>query len=151
MAKKIVILEDNAERKALMAQCLQDRFYQFERRFFDEAGTMVDFLKMNLQETILISLDHDLEIIEGKEGRMVDPGTGREVANFLAAQAPVCPIVLHSTNSAAVAGMKAVLDEAGWEIYRVVPCADTERIRTDWFRAVRKAIVKPARAMEKQS
>ena len=35
VAKKIVILEDNAERQAVMRACIADRFYTFDAHFFD--------------------------------------------------------------------------------------------------------------------
>src|SRR5439155_8920756 len=109
MAKKIAILEDNEERKAAMLHCLEDKFYQFEKRFFDGPAEMLEFLKLYLPETIAISLDHDLELIPSPGGKMFDPGSGREVADFLAQQLPTCPVIIHTSNSSAAAGMEMVL------------------------------------------
>jgi Cyclic-phosphate processing Receiver domain len=143
MAMKIVILEDNDERQAEMRRCLQDRFHQYELVFFADAAAMVDYLATRLDDTIAICLDHDLELIPDGQGRPLDPGTGRVVADFLASQSPRCPVVIHTSNSAAAVGMEMVLQEAGWKTYRVLPMNDLEWITTDWFRSVRRAIVGP--------
>ena len=145
MAMKIVILEDNEERRAAMRRCLEDRFYQYEARFFDDATVMRAYLEANLSDTIVISLDHDLELKPNPGGGLTDPGTGRDVADHLARRAPACPVVIHTTNSPAAAGMEAVLQGTGWETCRVLPFDDLDWIPTEWFRSIRRAIVGPLR------
>ena len=61
------------------------------------------------------------------------------------AYAVVCPVVIHTSNSQAALGMELVLKDAGWKTRRVVPFADTDWIQTDWFPAIRRAIVGPVR------
>jgi CheY-like chemotaxis protein len=146
MRMKIAILEDNLERQEVMRACIADRFYMYETRFFDDAFAMIEFLKLHLFDCLVIALDHDLELKTGVDGRCVDTGTGRDVADFLAANKPVCPVIIHSTNTDAVVGMKMALHDAGWKTRRVVPEAGTEWIRTSWFRALRRAIVGPVNA-----
>jgi CheY-like chemotaxis protein len=143
MAMKIVILEDNKDRQEIMRACLADRFYQYDAHFFDNSGEMIRFLDEYLPETLVISLDHDLDLKPGPDGRCIDPGTGREVADFLAAKEPTCPVILHTTNTDAAFGMKTVLRDAGWKTRRVVPFDDLRWIETDWFFAIRRAIVGP--------
>ena len=143
MARKIAILEDNADRQAVMRRCLADRFYTFDAHFFDEAGEMIRFLDRHLTETLVISLDNDLELKPGPYGRMIDPGSGVEVAEHLARKPAGCPVVIHTTNNAAAEAMKAALGAAGWRTRRVVPFDDTNWIESDWFFAVRRAIVGP--------
>jgi hypothetical protein len=145
MAPKIAILEDNKDRAAVMRDRLADRFRQYEVRVFDESATMIRFLGEYLADTVVISLDHDLEMIPGPDGHCTDPGTGREVADFLAGRKPACPVILHTTNSDAAAGMEMVLRDARWKTRRVVPFGDLEWIDTLWFPAVRRAIVGPVR------
>jgi len=145
MPMKIVILEDNEERRDAMQACLADRFDQYELRFFEEPAVMTEYLRGNLPETILVSLDHDLDLRPGKtDGKWRDPGTGRDVADFLALQEPTCPVVIHTSNCAAAVGMEQVLREAGWRTHGVAPCDDLEWIPTVWFRTVRHAIVASA-------
>ena len=141
---KILVLEDNADRQAAMKRCLEDRFYQFEAGFFDDAREMTEYLDSHLDETILISLDHDLELKSNGAGDTLDPGTGREVADYLARHRPVCPVIIHTTNAPAAAGMEMVLQENKWETRRVAPFGDLEWIPTQWFRNVRQAIVATA-------
>src|SRR5205807_493196 len=114
-------------------------------KIFDEAGTMVRFLVQHLAETLVISLDHDLELKPGPHGRCIDPGTGREVAEYLAKQKPVCPVIIHTTNSQAALGMEMLLKEAHWKTRRVVPFDDMQWLETAWFPAIRRAIVGPVR------
>ena len=146
MAKKIVILEDNADRRAAMQRCLQDRFYQFDMVFFDAAKPMQDYCENHLDETLVIGLDHDLEMQPDSFGRCCDLGTGREVANYLAGKKPVCPIVIHTSNASAAIGMEIVLQDARWETLRVLPADDLEWIPTQRFRTIRRAIVGSTRS-----
>src|SRR5262245_11343622 len=148
MAMKIAILEDNEERQAVMRACLADRFYQYDSRIFDDSAEMIRFLAVHLVDTLAISLDHDLELKPGPKGRCIDPGTGREVADFLAGREPVCPVIIHTTNSQAAAGMVMVLREARWKTRRVLPFDDLSWIEADWFPAIRRAIVGPIRRQE---
>src|ERR1700730_1675146 len=140
MAMKIVILEDNSDRQTVMRACLADRFYQYDGHFFDKAADMIRFLGEHFSDTLVIALDHDLDLKPGPDGRCIDTGTGREVADFLAQKPPTCPVILHTTNSAAAVGMKAVLRDAGWKTRCVVPFDDMRWIETDWFVAIRRAI-----------
>ncbi len=141
MPKKILILEDNPERKAAMQKCLQDRFYQFEVVFFDTAKAMLGYCEKHLSEAILLVLDHDLELLPPVNGKCIDPGTGRQVADYLAGKKPVCPVVIHTSNGPAGDGMEMVLRDARWITHRVVPADDLEWVPTTWFRTVRRAIV----------
>lgn len=143
MARQIAILEDNADRQAVMRRCLADRFYTFDAHFFDEAREMIRFLDRHLADTLVISLDNDLELKPGPCGRMIDPGSGVEVAEYLAGQAAVCPVVIHTTNTTAAEAMTAALAAAGWPTRRVVPFDDMAWIESDWFFAIRRAIVGP--------
>jgi DNA-binding NarL/FixJ family response regulator len=145
MAGKIVILEDNEGRTAAMRRCLRDHFPQLEARFFAEPVEMIDYLQSHLSETVAICLDHDLELIPGPDGKLIDPGTGRDVADYLARQTPACPVVIHTTNSTAGTGMEVVLREARWQTRRVSPFGDLEWIPAQWLRAVRRALAEPSR------
>jgi hypothetical protein len=112
MPMKIVILEDNAERQVEMRRCLADRFQQFDIRFFAVTAEMLAYLRGHLEESLVISLDHDLDLLPGENGKWIDPGTGREVSDYLATCSPICPIIIHTTNAPAAAGMEFVLQEA---------------------------------------
>jgi len=147
--KKIVILEDNKPRRDVMRDCVRDRFHQFELVFFDDAAEMRTYLETNLRDTLIISLDHDLEMKPQENGELKDPGTGREVADFLAAQTPSCPIIIASTNTTAADSMDYLLRDAHWETHRVYPWGDLEWISTQWFKTLRNAIVSTAKPRDK--
>lgn len=142
---RILILEDDLERQRVMRACLDDRFPQYAARFFATASAMIEYIsRHDVDELLLISLDHDLEPIDGSTGE--GPGTGRDVADCLAERRPRCPVIIHTTNAPAAVGMQAVLADAGWTTIRVAPY-DAERwIRESWFRAARNAIVDAAGA-----
>ena len=141
---KIIVLEDNAERRAAMSECLRERLYTFDAEFFSEPAETIEHLRGQLDNAILISLDHDMELIADDNGCLRDPGTGRKVADFLAERAAVCPVVIHSTNSAAAIGMEQVLADAGWSVSRVAPYGDLEWVHEAWLPAVRHAILTQA-------
>jgi len=145
VAMKIVILEDNADRQAVMRACVADRFYTFDACFFDNAPETIRYLAANLADTLVVSLDNDLDMKPGPDGGMIDSGEGRQVAEFLAGHAPVCPVVIHTTNAPAAEAMLESLRGAGWKTRRVVPFDDTAWIASAWFPAVRRAIVGPVR------
>lgn len=138
---KILILEDDVGHCDAMRDCLADRFPQFEVLVAPTAPEMRRMIGVHLDDTLLIALDHDLELVELDDGRLQESGTGREIADLLAERNPVCPVVIHSTNSPAAIGMQMVLDDAGWDTHRVLPFGDLEWIPTIWFRTVRDAIV----------
>lgn len=140
---KIVILEDNAERRAAMRAIIADHFSAFDTHFFDESAAMIAFLEANLADTIAISLDNDLDMKPGPDGRSIDVGEGRQVAEFLGARAPVCPVVIATTNAGAAVAMTETLRAARWKTRRVVPFDDTAWVATDWFPAMRRAIGGP--------
>ena len=139
MQHAIFILEDNAERLAAMRDLLADKFPFFEVRAFAASRPAIDWLRANLVRTVCIALDHDLEPLPSEPWD--DPGTGRDVAEFLTNQVPHCPIVVHTTNAQASVAMEAMLDEAGWSVVRVLPYGDLEWIAEAWLPLVRNSIV----------
>lgn len=143
MPLKIAILEDNHDRQAGMQAWLNDRLYMYEHVFFDEAAPCIQWLKANLAETLLISLDHDLDLKPSGDGRWLDPGTGRDVVDYLAGQPASCPIIIHSTNTNAVAGMESELTAAGWRVVKVLPYGDLAWISESWWPNVKQELRLP--------
>lgn len=144
---KIVVLEDNRDRREAMQRYLADRLYTYVAIFFEAPQPTLAYLREHIHEVICISLDHDMDMIDDGAGGLVDSGSGREVADFLATHPPQCPVILHTTNTASAEGMAAVLSDAGWKVYRVVPWGDLEWVRIEWGRTVRRAIVDTARPL----
>jgi len=148
---KIVILEDNCDRRKAMAAYLADRLYTFDAVFFESPQPMLEYLREHLSEAICIALDHDMELIEGADGALVDPGTGREIADFLATRAPQCPVIPHTTNTEAAEAMALVLRDAAWNVHRVVPWGDLEWVHAAWGCTVRRVILDTAQPLHHHS
>jgi CheY-like chemotaxis protein len=144
MPMKILVLEDNEGRREAMKKCLVDRHNRYESVFFVAPKPMLLYLRDHLGEASCISLDHDMELVADGEGRLSDPGTGREIADYLATQPPQCHVVIHSTNTDAAEGMQSVLEASGWTVHRVTPWGDLEWVRGKWFRTVRRVIIDSA-------
>ena len=134
----ILILEDDPARIAAMTAVVRDLLPTARLVFFEDAGQMLAWLSEHLGEVDLISLDHDLPIRRDAENRLIDCGTGRQVAEWLAAAPPTCPVIVHSSNEPCAAGMTAVLDEAGWLCRRVYPCDDLAWVHNAWATTVRE-------------
>ncbi len=87
-------------------------------------------------DAVLISLDHDLN---PQPGVTEDPGTGRDVAEFLADGLPVCPVLIHSTNTDRAWSMHNELRFAHWKVDRIGPLgSDTGWIDTTWLPRIRQ-------------
>lgn len=140
---KIAILEDNADRTVAMRAALADKLYMYEPHFLPTAPLMLTWLDQHFDETIAISLDHDLELPPHAVDR-TDPGDGRAVADALAARVPNGPVIIHTTNVPAGDGMEAVLIEAGWQTRRVTPCDDLRWIRETWLPLIRESVFEVA-------
>jgi hypothetical protein len=136
----IVILDDEPERIQAMTACLSNRLPGYHVVTFDNAPDMVDWLREHLGDASLMCLDHDLGPNRSRNGEVFDPGTGRDVADYLATRSPICPVLIHTTNSLAAPGMAMVLDDSRWLHSRVVPYNDLEWVTADWIGEVREAL-----------
>ena len=136
----ILVLDDDEHREATMMKVLAGRFDQFKHVFFDNAPETIAWLKENLKDVVLICLDHDLGPNRQLGDGQFDPGTGRDVVDYLVSQTPYCPVIVHTTNSWAAPGMEMALKEAGWKCSRVIPSADFKWIGTIWVRKLKKFI-----------
>jgi len=142
MARKIAILDDEPERIQEMIRCLNGCLPDCQVVSFDNAPDMIGWLSKHLEGGQLICLDHDLGPNRQRDGDVCDPGTGRDVADYLATRTPVCPVLVHTTNSLAAPGMAMVLDESGWKNARVVPYNDLEWIERAWVYEVKEALAR---------
>ncbi len=143
MQEFIAILEDDGRRITAMRRLLFTELPRYRLQFIVNAPDMIEWLGHHLPETRLICLDHDLGLSIERDGEMFDAGTGRDVVDYLLTQEPACPVIVHSSNSIAAAGMEFALDEAGWTHRRVVPFDDLEWIESDWTPECAKATLTP--------
>jgi hypothetical protein len=122
-------------------ELLADTFIEHKGVFFDNAPDMLAWLPEHLAEVSLICLDHDLGPSHIRQGERFEPGTGRDVADFLARTKPCCPVVIHTTNYIAAPGMILALESGGWLVDRVVPFSDLDWLEATWLPAVTAKIV----------
>ena len=140
MANMIAILDDEHDRIAAMMPLLQRLFPGRTLKTFDNAPDMIVWLRDHLVECILLCLDHDLGPNRTRSGSVFDPGSGRDVADFIATSPPVCPVIIHTTNSMAAPGMEMVLSDAGWSCSRVVPYGHIDWIGESWIEEVQRLL-----------
>src|SRR5579871_1125512 len=132
--KTILILEDNDERIAGFRRAVAALGSEFELRVWRDAPSMMAGCEEHFPAAALISLDHDLNPMPGAT---VDPGTGLEVAKFLAECRPVCPVIIHSTNADRAHSMHNELRFADWIVERVGPIGN-DWIETMWQKKARE-------------
>src|SRR5512138_495960 len=94
--KNILILEDNDERIAAFEQAVAALGSGFELKVWRDAPSMIAECEPFFASAALFSLDHDLY---PAPGATADPGTGVDVARFLGDFMPVCPVLIHSSNT----------------------------------------------------
>jgi hypothetical protein len=127
-----------------MLRGLSDSLPEAEVVHFDSAPAIVSWLRGNLHRVTVLSLDHDLGPLREIDGEAFDPGTGRDVTDFLAESPACCPVVVHTSNSHGAASMLTTLELAGWIGHRIVPVNDLAWIKERWLplltRLVREAV-----------
>ena len=136
-ASSILILEDNDERIREFRAAVAQLGDSYDLRLWVDAPTMIAECTPHLSAACLISLDHDLV---PQSDSAPDPGTGLEVAEFIAAQEPSCPIILHTTNHERRWSMHNALRFGGWSIEIVPPFDNAAWIQTSWLRMARTLI-----------
>jgi ADP-ribosylglycohydrolase len=134
--KTILILEDNDERIAAFQKAVAALGDGFDLKVWRDAPSMRAECEAYFPKAALISLDHDLNPLPGAT---VDPGTGVDVARFLGDFIPVCPVLIHSSNTDRVYSMHNELRFAGWMVDRVGPLG-TDWIETSWLRRARELL-----------
>ena len=132
--KTILLLEDNDQRIAGFQKAVAGWGGGCELKIWRDAPSMVAGMVDYFSTAALISLDHDLN---PQPGATSDPGTGMEVAQFLADFLPACPVLIHSTNTDRVYSMLNELRFAHWRVDRVGPLGE-DWIETTWARRARE-------------
>jgi ADP-ribosylglycohydrolase len=134
--RTILILEDNDERIAAFERAVAALGDGFGSKVWRDAPSMCAECEAYFPTTALISLDHDLNPVPGSK---TDPGTGLDVARFLADFVPVCPLLIHSSNTDRAYSMQNEFRFAGWMADRVGPIG-SDWIETSWLRLVRELL-----------
>jgi ADP-ribosylglycohydrolase len=138
--KTILILEDNGERIAAFHKAIAALGDGFEVKVWRDALAMITECSAFFPTAALISLDHDLNPMPGTT---IDPGTGLDVAQYLGDFMPVCPVLIHSSNTERVYSMYNELRFADWIVDRVGPLGG-DWIETSWLRTAKKLLAENA-------
>ena len=85
----------------------------------------------------LISLE---QYLNPKPGACADPGSGLDVAKFLAEKNPVCPVIVHTSNTDRAFSILNELRFADWRVDRVGPVGD-RWIEKYWTTKARELLV----------
>ena len=136
MGKLIAILEDNADRVAVMRRWLADRLGMYEHFVTDDPDTLIEYIRPRLDDVLAVSLDHDLH--ERPDGNT--EVTGMAVVDYLTATRPGFPVLIHSSNSRAVGEMRERLRSKDWVVVAVTPFDDTNWIGDDWYPALKRTL-----------
>ena len=130
-----LVLEDNLERMNSFREAAELFIPPQELKVWRIAQHMIAEIDEFLPEATVISLDHDLYRHEKNDP---DPGTGREVAEYLTKFDPVCPVIVHSTNTDAAWGMYNELTHARWKVELIHHLDEPRWIQEKWVSLVRK-------------
>ncbi|MGD0816400.1 MAG: ADP-ribosylglycohydrolase family protein [Verrucomicrobiota bacterium] len=134
--RTILILEDDDERISAFQKTVATLGADLELKVWYNVPSMVAEAEEFFPTAALISLDHDLN---PKPGMTVEPGTGVDASRFLGDFMPVCPVLIHSSNTDRVYSMHNELRFAGWMVARVGPLG-TDWIETSWLRRARELL-----------
>ncbi len=133
--RAILILEDDDHRVRGFQGAVASVGREFLVRIWHDAPTMIAESPGCFAAACLVSLDHDLQAMAGEE----DPGTGLDVAEFLSLHAPVCPVILHTSNFDGRLSMHNKLRAGGWTV-ATVPPRETDWIQTSWLPIARRLL-----------
>jgi len=135
MSRLLLVLDDDAERLHGFEGVAAQAGAGFKG--WRTAPAMLAELDRHLPEARLISLDHDLYKDAPADS---DPGSGRMVADALAGRKPVCPVIVHSTNTDAAWGMHNALTRAGWTVELVHHLNQPRWIEERWLPVAKRLV-----------
>ena len=128
----VAALDDDRERCLEMKRLLAQAVPEATLGFFDSAPDMIAWLARHLDTVALVSLTHDLGPSRFRDGMLFDPGTGRDVTDFLVELDRSFPVVVHATAGTRSKGMLKLLEHAEWPCAQVEPKANIEWISALW-------------------
>lgn len=124
--RTVLILDDRAERRAEFERVASDLGLRV--KVWNDATRMRSECEMFFPDAALISLEHDL-----------DGETGLDVAKFLAEKKPVCPVIVHTSNTDRSYSICNELRFADWRVDRVGPIGE-KWIEKYWTKKAREML-----------
>ena len=129
----VAILDDEPTRRAEMQSCMNRTVPAALPEFFDNAPDMIAWLARHIDDVALVSLAHDLGPNRLRDGMLFDPGSGRDVTDFLGEMDRRFPVVVHTQNGPAGRTMVAMLERYDWRCVRVEPDDDLGWVTGKWL------------------
>jgi hypothetical protein len=139
----VAILDDDSSRCAEMERSLIRAVSEATLEFFDSAPDMIAWLARHMEEVALVSLSHDLGPSRLLDGMLFDPGTGRDVTDFIVEMDRPVPVVVHARSGSGGRSMLAMLEHSEWPCIRVEPQDGLEWIDTEWTPRVAELLREP--------
>ena len=137
MPRLLLVLDDDRARLRSFDQIALRLGDDWVLKAWRDAPSMISEIESLLDRAQLISLDHDLYKDSPSDP---DPGTGRMIADYLSKRDPICPVVLHSTNTDAAWGMFNQLVSAGWKVELVHHLNQPAWIEELWLPVARQLV-----------
>jgi len=128
----VAALDDDKDRCLEMGRSLAEAVPEAQLEFFDSAPDMIAWLARHLDSVALVSLTHDLGPSRFRDGMLFDPGSGRDVTDFLVEMDRSFPVVVHTTAGPRSREMLKLLERAGWPSAQVEPKKNLRWISADW-------------------
>lgn len=136
-SRLLLVLDDDRERLRGFEEIVSRLGAEWTLKTWRDAPSMIAEIDSLLDQAHLISLDHDLY---RDSTDAPDPGTGRMIANLLSKRPPVCPVIVHSTNTDAAWGMHNELVSGRWKVELVHHMNQSGWIEERWLPAVTKIL-----------
>lgn len=128
----VAILDDDKKRCTEMERSLRSAEPDIQPHFFDSAPDMIAWLARHLDSVALVSLTHDLGPSRFRDGVLFDPGTGRDVTDFLVEMERRFPVIIHAAAAPRNRDMVKPLERAGWPCVQIEPGKGIEWISAEW-------------------
>ena len=136
MAKRILILEDNEDRREAMRNWLGDRMPMYTLHITNDPDTFIGYVGEYAGNILAVSLDHDLHERPDQSTTL----TGMQVVDHLVRLSPSFPVLLHTSNRHDGWTMRSRLTDSGWGVQWVVPFDGTTWVATEWYHTLKRAI-----------
>jgi ADP-ribosylglycohydrolase len=133
----ILILESRQECIAGFQKAVAELGDDSQLRTWRDARSMIAQCAECFPNTALISLDYELN--QSQPDAAIELGTGLDVAGFLGDFLPVCPVVIHSSNTDGASSILKELRTARWTVEQIAPFG-TDWIERRWLRRVRELV-----------
>ncbi len=144
----LLILDDDHTRLRGFDEVVHRLGNEWVIRAWRTAPAMIAEIDSLLGDAQLISLDHDLYKDAPSDP---DPGSGRVIADLLSRRNPVCPVIVHSTNTDAAWGMFNELASAKWKVELVHHLNQPAWIEELWLPVATRLMLAGSHAKATQS